>query len=331
MKKNKISTNIKIIGILFAILMLSIVAITFYLNNKNEKDALIINIAGKQRMLTQNISKNIFYLSQFKDSSFDELNSSTAEFIYSLKTLREGNNLPKIKEAPTSEIANQLMKIEILWSSFYQTVVNFKELLHKENSQNELQNILKSIHSSNTILLNEVDNLVSLYTVYSESKIATIRYLQYFFAVLILILVIYSFIKLKSMEANAIKFLEESKKVMEQNFQAPLEPIKIEAEGEIVEATNTLNKFINKINLVMDDSANAIVQSKNASLKLDELTNEFNDIIENLTNSSEISKHLNRSEDIVIQSQEDLMNSNKRLLELKNELDKILISFDKKD
>ncbi|MFV7789717.1 type IV pili methyl-accepting chemotaxis transducer N-terminal domain-containing protein [Aliarcobacter lanthieri] len=331
MKKNKISTNIKIIGILFAILMLSIVAITFYLNNKNEKDALIINIAGKQRMLTQNISKNIFYLSQFKDSSFDELNSSTAEFIYSLKTLREGNNLPKIKEAPTSEIANQLMKIEILWSSFYQTVVNFKELLHKENSQNELQTILKSIHSSNTILLNEVDNLVSLYTVYSESKIATIRYLQYFFAVLILILIIYSFIKLKSMEANAIKFLEESKKVMEQNFQAPLEPIKIEAEGEIVEATNTLNKFINKINLVMDDSANAIVQSKNASLKLDELTNEFNDIIENLTNSSEISKHLNRSEDIVIQSQEDLMNSNKRLLELKNELDKILISFDKKD
>ncbi|WP_418180152.1 type IV pili methyl-accepting chemotaxis transducer N-terminal domain-containing protein [Aliarcobacter lanthieri] len=331
MKKNKISTNIKIIGILFAILMLSIVAITFYLNNKNEKDALIINIAGKQRMLTQNISKNIFYLSQFKDSSFDELNSSTAEFIYSLKTLREGNNLPKIKEAPTSEIANQLMKIEILWSSFYQTVVNFKELLHKEDSQNELQTILKSIHSSNTILLNEVDNLVSLYTVYSESKIATIRYLQYFFAVLILILIIYSFIKLKSMEANAIKFLEESKKVMEQNFQAPLEPIKIEAEGEIVEATNTLNKFINKINLVMDDSANAIVQSKNASLKLDELTNEFNDIIENLTNSSEISKHLNRSEDIVIQSQEDLMNSNKRLLELKNELDKILISFDKKD
>ncbi|WP_419678186.1 type IV pili methyl-accepting chemotaxis transducer N-terminal domain-containing protein [Aliarcobacter lanthieri] len=331
MKKNKISTNIKIIGILFAILMLSIVAITFYLNNKNEKDALIINIAGKQRMLTQNISKNIFYLSQFKNSSFDELNSSTAEFIYNLKTLREGNNLPKIKEAPTSEIANQLMKVEILWSSFYQTVLNFKELLHKENSQNELQTILKSIHSSNTILLNEVDNLVSLYTVYSESKIATIRYLQYFFAILILILIIYSFIKLKSMEANAIKFLEESKKVMEQNFQAPLEPIKIEAEGEIVEATNTLNKFIKKINLVMDDSANAIIQSKNASLKLDELTNEFNDIIENLTNSSEISKHLNRSEDIVIQSQEDLMNSNKRLLELKNELDKILISFDKKD
>ncbi|RBQ29147.1 type IV pili methyl-accepting chemotaxis transducer N-terminal domain-containing protein [Aliarcobacter vitoriensis] len=331
MKKNKISTNIKIIGTLFAILMLSIVAITFYLNNKNEKDALIINIAGKQRMLTQNISKNIFYLSQFKNNSLDELDSSTAEFIYNLKTLKDGNNLSKIKEAPTSQIANQLMKVEILWSSFYQNIVHFKELLNKDNSQNEIQTILKSIHSSNTILLNEVDTLVSLYTVYSESKIATIRYLQYLFAILILVLILYSFLKLKAMEANAIRFLEESKKVMEQNLQAPLTPIKIEAEGEIVEATNTLNKFIQKINLVMDDSANAMIQSKNASLKLDELTNEFNDIIENLTNSSEISKHLNRSEDIVIQSQEDLMNSNKRLLELKNELDKILESFNKKD
>ncbi|RBQ32502.1 hypothetical protein CRU92_01985 [Arcobacter sp. FW59] len=331
MKKNKISTNIKIIGTLFAILMLSIVAITFYLNNKNEKDALIINIAGKQRMLTQNISKNIFYLSQFRNNSLDELDSSTAEFIYNLKTLKDGNNLSKIKEAPTSQIANQLMKVEILWSSFYQNIVHFKELLNKDNSQNEIQTILKSIHSSNTILLNEVDTLVSLYTVYSESKIATIRYLQYLFAILILVLILYSFLKLKAMEANAIRFLEESKKVMEQNLQAPLTPIKIEAEGEIVEATNTLNKFIQKINLVMDDSANAMIQSKNASLKLDELTNEFNDIIENLTNSSEISKHLNRSEDIVIQSQEDLMNSNKRLLELKNELDKILESFNKKD
>ena len=62
MKKSNISTKIKIIGILFALLMTSIIATTIYLNNKNEKDAMIINIAGKQRMLTQNISKNIFYL-----------------------------------------------------------------------------------------------------------------------------------------------------------------------------------------------------------------------------------------------------------------------------
>ena len=42
--------------------MISIISTTIYLNNKSKKDALIINVAGKQRMLTQNISKNVFYL-----------------------------------------------------------------------------------------------------------------------------------------------------------------------------------------------------------------------------------------------------------------------------
>jgi nitrate/nitrite-specific signal transduction histidine kinase len=53
--------------------MTSIIATTIYLNNKNEKDAMIINIAGKQRMLTQNISKNIFYLYSNPKSSQNEL------------------------------------------------------------------------------------------------------------------------------------------------------------------------------------------------------------------------------------------------------------------
>ncbi len=60
MKQNTISTKIRFIGILFIVLMTSIIVTTMYLNEKNKKDALLINIAGKQRMLTQNISKKSF-------------------------------------------------------------------------------------------------------------------------------------------------------------------------------------------------------------------------------------------------------------------------------
>lgn len=328
MNKNKISTKIKSLGILFFVLMLSVIATTIYLNNKNKKDALIINIAGKQRMLTQNISKNIFYLSQHKNSSFVELENSTTEFIYNLNSLKEGNELSEIQKAPTKEIANQIMKIEILWKSFFQNIVDFKELINKNDSssKNSLENIIDLIYTTNPVLLEEVDKLVYMYTIYSEEKTNDIRYMQYFFALLIVILIIYGFIQLKSMEENAKKFLEESKKIVEQNVTKPLTPIKIEGENEIVEATHTINCFIEKINSVMNYSANAIEQSKNASLKLEELTDEFDKIIYDLTNSADISKQLNRSEDIVIQSQEYLINSTKRLQELKKELDKILKS-----
>ena len=330
MKKSNISTKIKIIGILFALLMTSIIATTIYLNNKNEKDAMIINIAGKQRMLTQNISKNIFYLYLNPKSSQNELDSSIEEFIYNLESLKGGNSLSKLKESPNIQIDRQMLQIEYLWSIFYQNIVKFKELIHNNTNQKELQNIVNIIYETNPELLYEVDALVSLHTINSEQKIRFLKNSQYFFAILILFLIIYSFLELKTMEKNALRFLEESKKVMEQNFEEPLKPLKIEAEGELIEASNIFNRFLNKINSAIIDSNSALEQSKNASYKLEEISNEFDEIINEIQNKSEISKQLNRSEDIAIQTQEQLLHSSKRLNELKNELEKIILFAEKK-
>ena len=330
MKKSNISTKIKVIGILFALLMTSIIATTIYLNNKNEKDAMIINIAGKQRMLTQNISKNIFYLYLNPKSSQNELDTSIEEFIYNLESLKGGNSLSKLKESPNIQIDRQMLQIEYLWSIFYQNIVKFKELIHNNTNQKELQNIVNIIYETNPELLYEVDALVSLHTINSEQKIRFLKNSQYFFAILILFLIIYSFLELKTMEKNALKFIEESKKVMEQNFEEPLKPLKIEAEGELVEASNIFNRFLNKINSAIIDSNSALEQSKNASYKLEEISNEFDEIINEIQNKSEISKQLNRSEDIAIQTQEQLLHSSKRLNELKNELEKIILFAEKK-
>ena len=330
MKKSNISTKIKVIGILFPLLMTSIIATTIYLNNKNEKDAMIINIAGKQRMLTQNISKNIFYLYSNPKSSQNELDTSIEEFIYNLESLKGGNSLSKLKESPNIQIDRQMLQIEYLWSIFYQNIVKFKELIQNNSNKQELQNIVNVIYETNPELLYEVDALVSLHTINSEQKIRFLKNSQYFFAILILFLIIYSFLELKTMEKNALKFIEESKKVMEQNFEEPLKPLKIEAEGELVEASNIFNRFLNKINSAIIDSNSALEQSKNASYKLEEITNEFDEIINEIQNKSEISKQLNRSEDIAIQTQEQLLHSSKRLNELKNELEKIILFAEKK-
>ncbi|MFY9070120.1 type IV pili methyl-accepting chemotaxis transducer N-terminal domain-containing protein [Aliarcobacter butzleri] len=328
MKKNKISTKIKLIGFLFIVLMISIITTTIYLNDKNKKDALTINIVGKQRMLTQNITKNIFYLYQHKNASMTELDNSTTEFIYNLNTLIQGNKLSKIQEAPTRQIANQLVKVDILWKSFHENIVKFKELLQKndKDSLQLLDNVVNSIYLTNSTLLNEVDNLVSIYTIYSEEKLNNLQYIQYLFAFLILLLMIYSFIQLRTMEDNVKKFLEESEKIVKQSFDEPLTPIKLEGENEIIEMSRNINCFVDKINSVMSYSTNAIEQSKNASLKLDELNAEFDNILDELTNSPDIAKQLNKSEDIFIQSQEHLINSTRRLQDLKKELENIVIS-----
>ena len=322
MKENTITNKIKLIGIFFIILMTSIIITTIYLNEKNKKDALLINIVGKQRMLTQKISKNIFYLYQNNESN-KELDEAIIEFIYNLNSLKNGNTLIGIFKAPTNDIINQILKVEALWNEFYKNTNDFKKNLNKRNSSNELllETIVRSVYNTNNVLLNEVDVLVSMYTVYTEEKTDYIRYIQYLFALIILILISYSFSQLKTMEANAKKFFEFSKQLTQNTDDKPLEPIQIEAEKEIVEATDTINCFINKINSAMVYSANAVEQSRNASIKLEEITDEFDIIINELTNSTEISKQLDRSEGIAIQTQEELINSTKKLQELKKELD----------
>ena len=327
MKENTITNKIKLIGIFFIILMTSIIITTIYLNEKNKKDALLINIVGKQRMLTQKISKNIFYLYQNNESN-KELDEAIIEFIYNFISLKNGNSLIGIFKAPTNDIINQILKVEALWNEFYKNTNDFKKNLNKRNSSNELllETIVRSVYNTNNVLLNEVDVLVSMYTVYTEEKTDYIRYIQYLFALIILILISYSFSQLKTMEANAKKFFEFSKQLTQNTDDKPLEPIQIEAEKEIVEATDTINCFINKINSAMVYSANAVEQSRNASIKLEEITDEFDIIINELTNSTEISKQLDRSEGIAIQTQEELINSTKKLQELKKELDILLSS-----
>ncbi len=328
MKKNKISTKIKTIGILFFLLMLSILVTTIYLNQKNEKDALIINIAGKERMLTQKISKNVFYSYQTKSIAFSELDKAIEEFIYGFNSLKNGNELIGIEKVPTIKIAEQLSKVEILWNNFYKNVNNFKELsiLKEKADMNLIKHSVDSIYNTNNHLLEEVDNLVSLYTVYSEKKTEYIKNFQYFAAVILLILIAYGFSQLREIEANAQEFLNYSKKIIDNPDNIHLEPIKIDAESEIVEATDTLNCFINKVNSAMDYSAQAIEQSRNASSKLEEITDEFDKVLVELKGSAEISKQLDKSEDMVIESTEELINSTKKLQNLKDELDKLRIS-----
>ncbi|MDD3054681.1 MAG: type IV pili methyl-accepting chemotaxis transducer N-terminal domain-containing protein [Aliarcobacter sp.] len=328
MKPNTISTKIKLIGIFFIILMTSIIITTIYLNEKNKKDAQVINIAGKQRMLTQKISKNIFYIYHNNNLSYDELDNATIEFIHNLNSLKYGNDQLGIYKAPTDRIEKQISKVEILWNNFYLSINEFKKILDSKDytTEQKFKNSINSINTINTILLKEVDILVSMYTAHMEEKSDYLKTIQYIFGLIILFLILYSFNQLKTMEENVKRFFELSKKIVQNPTNKPLEPIQIEAEKEIVEATDTINCFIDKINSAMIYSANAVEQSKNASIKLEEITDEFDVIINELTNSAEISAQLNKSEDIVIQTQEELISSTKKLQELKNELDKLLNS-----
>jgi hypothetical protein len=164
-----------------------------------------------------------------------------------------------------------------------------------------------------------------MYTNYIESKTQTIKYFQYGGATLLFLIIIYSLIQLRIIESHAQEFFDYSKMIMQFPLDnKPLEPIVIEAESEIVEATDTINCFIHKINSAMDYSSEAIAKAKTASEKLEDITDEFDKIIHDIQDSSSFISQLDKSEDIMIQSNDELIKSTKKLEKLKLELDKVL-------
>lgn len=326
---NRISTKIRILGAGLIITILSLIVLTIYLNQKNIKDSLLINISGKERMLTQQISKNIFYLYHQRKLDFNELDNAVEEFKYILNTLEKGNELRGIEAAPTDAIAQQISKIIILWNSFNINVQTFKELIVVKNDENEkkLEVHVNSIHTSNNKLLKEVDLLVSMYTQYSEKKTHTIKNFQYGGAFILFLLIIYSILQLRKIESHANDFLQYSKDIINMQVEnKPIKYIEIDAEKEIVEVSDTLNCFINKINSAMEYSEEAVTKSQLASEKLEEISDEFDQLLGDIEDSQLISSQLSKSEDIAIQSSEDLLQTTQKLANLKEQLDNLKIA-----
>ena len=325
-KTTKISTKIKILGALLMILVSAIVSTTIYLNKQTSKDALIVNIVGKQRMLTQKMAKNIFFIQYTGSKDLYELNEAVDEFINGLNTLQHGDKSRGIVSVPTLKILNQLQDVKKLWKDYYENIQNFKIIITNNQtststSQIELQSIVMDIHKSNPILLNNIDKLVTLYTENSEDKIQNIKTTQYIFLFIFVIILVYSLFQLRSIETHVDTFMNYYKKIITGDDISQLKPMQLEDENEteIIEVSNTINCFIEKINTAMD-------YSNEASKKLENLTEEFDSIIDAMEDSPLKTKDLCNSEDIMIESSEELINSTKKLQQLKAELEKLTIS-----
>ncbi|MBN2824451.1 MAG: type IV pili methyl-accepting chemotaxis transducer N-terminal domain-containing protein [Campylobacterales bacterium] len=327
MKNYRISTKIKILGLMLIGTIFAVILSTIYLNQKNMKDSLTINIAGKQRMLTQRITKNIYYANQFGSRDFVELDKAVKEFEYGLSTLSNGNKLLGIYPAPTDEIKVQLSKITTLWSSFKENIDTFKSSILTLHNNQQIAT-MNYIVQTNNELLNEVDKVVTLLTRHHESKREFLEKFQYIAMAFLLYLALYSIIQLREIEMHIQEFMNQSKELTHYD-NGKLKPLEVEGEKEIIEVASSINSFISKVNDAMAYSSQAIQQSQNASKKLEELSDEFDTIIGEIQHSSSLSHELDKSEDIVLDSTESLIKTTKKLQNLKNQLDSLMICYQK--
>jgi len=92
LKPTGISKKIKVAGGLLSLILVLAIIISVLINVESKKDALIINIAGKQRILTQKISKEIFCNVYQISTDFRVANTAMSTFENNLFDLENGNS-----------------------------------------------------------------------------------------------------------------------------------------------------------------------------------------------------------------------------------------------
>jgi len=123
-----------------------------------QQSGTVINLAGKQRMLTQKMSKEALFVAKGIDTEKNKANlaKTVALFDKTLKGLINGDNSLNLPKTKNKEILAQLQKVTDLWKSF-------KTKIEK--------NDLKAIASENIPLLKNMNAAVQMYAKASGSKL----------------------------------------------------------------------------------------------------------------------------------------------------------------
>ncbi len=151
---NTITNQIKLIGGMLSFMIAAVVLITVYINETSQRDSVVINVAGKQRMLTQRITKDVLWLQNGKSVEFGEIDASTAEFEATLGDLIHGNAERNIYAPPKSCIKERLLQVEGLWLRFRENLERFKGLI------SDTKRLRSGLQAENTTILEVSDAVV---------------------------------------------------------------------------------------------------------------------------------------------------------------------------
>lgn len=134
-----------------------------YAITKNEM-GIVINLSGKQRMLTQKMSKEMLLIAKGVDEAQNKenLGKTAALFDKTLKGLINGDKDLGLVMAEDAKIVEQLERVTMLWGKFKK---NVDSVLSGDTSRG----ILETIAKENLPLLKNMNRAVKMYEDYAKT------------------------------------------------------------------------------------------------------------------------------------------------------------------
>ncbi len=128
-----------------------------------QADAMLVDISGRQRMLTQKMSKEACQVWSGNTDAAEALKGTMQMFEISLLALREGMSEAGIKPAPTEDIRAGL---DDIWGDWMELKPSLEVAVAKQNPPAELRS---DVFADLNTMLREMNAVVGLYTIYGKT------------------------------------------------------------------------------------------------------------------------------------------------------------------
>ncbi len=284
---------------------------------KNHMSGEFIDLSGRQRMLTQRMG---LFIERYlrTDNQDDYMQFIKAKNLYN-ETIELFINNKSVKSI--QDVYNQVKKTYQYWKDYESYVLHVLEV------ENSINDSISYVYEKNISLLNTMDSAVWLYTQYSEEKNGLFIKFQYISLIIALILILFSYVLSREIVNHINDFVKRTKDLSSDDMGSlSHRHIKVdeESEDELIEASNYLSSFVKKVNVAMSHSEDAIKQAESAVFELQHLADNVEDALQDLKidekEKTSFDKKVNATEDIAIESAENLMHVRKMLEKLKNNL-----------
>ena len=162
----------------FAILLLISVGATYWGLEAQRQDALVINLAGRQRMLIQQMTRlALESTGEEAPTAHALLEESEETFDKTLDALRDGGAAPYLSESnvvlpgtQNPEIRDAIDDLELAWNQFH---ANLDAI-----ALSVQETTVDSVTEQSVVLVEKADLVVRLFQAQSVSKINSLRYIQ---------------------------------------------------------------------------------------------------------------------------------------------------------
>ncbi len=212
----------------FLLLVVSSVVVTFLAIQTQRDDATVINLAGRQRMLTQKMT----WLALAQPAS-DELTRAVELFDQTLYALRDGgltfdsNDHPvRLPAPPDAELRAQLGDAVTTWGAFRAHLQSGDAL---------------ALQSESPRILAQLDSIVSAFEVRAQAKIARLQLTQFIFLISAIVLLALGYLVTRRRIVQPLMTLNSAaQRIADGTLDVPVPNLGDDELGELGEAFETM-------------------------------------------------------------------------------------------